>query len=252
MKIVTWNLRCLWSGDGINAFLHRAGMIYEKIDKEKPELIAFQEVVAESLAFLRKIFPEYIFFGQMRSENYDGEGLCIAIRKDAFDFLGGETFWLSPTPYIAGTRFKKQSNCPRICVYTLVRHKTTGQCFRIYNIHLDHESDEARQFGLQCVIKYMEQQAEKQEACDVLLGDFNAEPESGVMQMQNERKEWIEVTTSITETFHGFGKVHNCKIDYIFLSRAFKQKIVSECTWTDCHEGIYLSDHYPVCIELEL
>ena len=126
MKIVTWNLRCLWSGDGINAFLHRAGMIYEKIDREKPEIIAFQEVVAESLTFLRKIFPEYIFLGQMRSENYDGEGLYTAVRKDIFDVLGGETFWLSPTPYIAGSRFEKQSDCPRICVYTLVRHKTGG------------------------------------------------------------------------------------------------------------------------------
>ena len=44
MKIVTFNLDCCWDGaEGINSFIHRAGMIYERINAEKPDIIAFQE-----------------------------------------------------------------------------------------------------------------------------------------------------------------------------------------------------------------
>lgn len=29
MKIVTWNIRWSWDGDGINSFIHRAGYLRE-------------------------------------------------------------------------------------------------------------------------------------------------------------------------------------------------------------------------------
>ena len=32
LKIVTFNLRGSWQGDGINAFVHRAGGILHKLD----------------------------------------------------------------------------------------------------------------------------------------------------------------------------------------------------------------------------
>lgn len=251
MKIVTWNLRCVWNGDGKNAFIHRAGMIYDKIRKEQPDLIAFQEVIPPSLDLLEKLLSEYVFFGQMRSENYDGEGLYTAVKKQNFDLLGGETFWLSPTPYRAGSRFEKQSPCPRICVVTYIRDKRTGETFEVYNVHLDHQSDEARVLGLDCILAYMrEKRAEK--ACpQVLLGDFNAEPDSGVIKTCNAQKEWFEGTADVCATFHDYGKLENYKIDYIYLSTEWKTRLQSACAWTDCHEGIYLSDHYPVCIEIK-
>ena len=44
MKITTFNIRCKFDTDGINSFVHRAGFIFHKIQKEKPDVIAFQEV----------------------------------------------------------------------------------------------------------------------------------------------------------------------------------------------------------------
>ena len=37
MKIVSFNLRCVWQGDGINAFIFRAGMIYDKIMRDQAD-----------------------------------------------------------------------------------------------------------------------------------------------------------------------------------------------------------------------
>lgn len=54
MKVVTYNLSCDWdSCDGINSFIHRAGMIYERLDAEMPDIIAFQEVVPKSIRFFK-------------------------------------------------------------------------------------------------------------------------------------------------------------------------------------------------------
>ena len=39
IKIVSFNLRSQYTGDGINAFVHRAGLIYEKIKQEKPDIV---------------------------------------------------------------------------------------------------------------------------------------------------------------------------------------------------------------------
>ena len=39
IKIVSFNLRSQYTGDGINAFIHRAGMIYDKIKKEAPDTV---------------------------------------------------------------------------------------------------------------------------------------------------------------------------------------------------------------------
>ena len=45
MKVLSFNIRCPWRDrDGINDFIHRAGLIYDKIETEQPEVIAFQEV----------------------------------------------------------------------------------------------------------------------------------------------------------------------------------------------------------------
>ena len=35
-KIVTFNIRNPWNTDGINSFMHRAGLVYDKVMTEMP------------------------------------------------------------------------------------------------------------------------------------------------------------------------------------------------------------------------
>ena len=253
LKIVSYNLRCSYDGDGINSFIHRAGLIYDKVLQEKPEVIAFQEVTEPILPVLERLMSEYQFVGQFRNDDYRGEGIYTAIRKDSIELLGLETVWLSPTPYLAGSRFPEQSACPRICVMTQLRAKESGELFRVFNLHLDHISDEARVLGIQATMKFVEEYDAKRKLPVVILGDFNARPESSVIAFCNHYPGIREVSSEIPSSFHGFGKREpEIKIDYIYVSEEWADKVQWVVRWDDVHEGIYLSDHYPICADVNL
>lgn len=248
MKIVTFNLRSRYKGDGINSFVHRAVLIFDKIEEERPDVIAFQEVKEPHLKVLERLLPDYVFVGQFRNENYEGEGLYTAVRKDSCHVLGFETIWLSPTPYLPGSRYENQSSCPRICLQTMVRSYANGEIIRIFNLHLDHISEEAKLCGMEAALSYAEAFKSKGNHPYVVLGDFNVCPDSEVIKMCLNR-ELFDVTEKIPVSFHKFGE-KSAKIDYIFMSREIAEKAKNVQAWTEEENGIYLSDHYPICAEI--
>lgn len=257
IKIVTFNLRSVWNGreDGQNSFIHRAGIIWEKIKKESPDVISFQEGVPESISILKDMLSDYLILGHGRNKDYDGEGVYTAIKKEKFELLSYETFWLSPTPHIAGSRFENQSFCPRTCVVTLVRCKQSGTLLRIFNLHLDHESEQARLNGIKCAIERIYADSKKEDAHIVLLGDFNEEPQcSSVEYCKNfDKVKLSDLTDDLGGTFHDFGRRQDkLKIDYIFASEKLEECVKSVETWKDEHNGIYLSDHYPVSVTFDI
>lgn len=252
MKIVSWNFRCPWNWtDGKNCVIHRIGYAYDKVFGEKPDIIAFQEIKPITFELLKKTFSEYEFFGSQRTANFDEEGLYIAWRKDSCAMMGGEVFWLSPKPYEAGSRFEKQSSCSRVCVMVKLRDLKTNECIRLWDVHLDHVSDEARRLGLQCLFEFVERFSAMDSTPHVILGDFNATPESETMQWCERQKGFSDVSKGFQTTFHDFGKCNDQKIDYVYVSDSIKERVEKTTLWTDEHDGVYLSDHYPVVMTLK-
>lgn len=249
IKLVTFNIRYGWLNDGKNAFIHRLGLIYDKISKESPEIIAFQEIVPQQLEVLKKIFPEYDFYGQGRDRDYLGEGLYTAIKKSRLQVIEYETCWMSPTPKVPASVFEIQSEFPRICVFTTLLDKINGKRFRVINIHLDHIHDEARINEINFVLNKIEQLNINDNIPFIIAGDFNAEPDSKVIELCNNYSydKIFDITSSIEITYHDYGN-DNMKIDYIYVTESIKNALESTYSWNDSHEGIYLSDHYPVCI----
>lgn len=83
----------------------------------------------------------------------------------------------------------------------------------------------------------------------LLTGDLNTFSGSSVTDLiRLSGMELTDVTKGMGTTFHNYGDTDE-KLDYIYISKAFACKKV--CKWTDCYDGVYLSDHYPVCAELE-
>lgn len=251
MKIVSWNFRYLWNGDGKNSAIHRVGYAYDKVQKEKPEIIAFQEIIPLSLELLKKMLPEYEFFGSMRTADFNQEGLYIAWRKDSFALTGSEVFWLSPTPYIAGSRFSNQSDSSRVCVMVKLRDLKTNKCYRLWDVHLDDKSDQARQEGLKCLFDFVKVYSTKDETPHIILGDFNATPDSETIAWCDNQKGFVDVSKGFKTTFHDYGKCDDNKIDYIYVSESIRKNAVKTELWTDEHDGIFLSDHYPVVLTLK-
>lgn len=253
MKIVTFNLRSVWIGDGINGFIHRAGMILDKIDREMPEVICFQEAIEKHAAFLERHMPEYQLVYNGRTTQRRGEGLITAVRRDRVEVLGQDCFWLSPTPNVPGSRFPEQSDCPRICQAMLLRIKGEDEPFWVYNNHLDHRSDSARILGIRQVMERVKQDQMKAALPVFILGDLNATPESETVRYLAGYADFPvkELTDGFELTFHNYGKKEPpYRIDYIFVDEKTAGKEHRMELWADELDGIYLSDHYPICLEI--
>lgn len=257
MKFVTFNIRYSWDADGINSFPFRAGHILCKIDEKKPDVICFQEVSDKIGDFLKKHLPEYNFTGHGRDADYTGEAMLTAVKKDSYEVLSSEVFWLSPTPEIPGSRYPTQNVCRRTCNVTVVKEKASGKALRVYNTHFDYEIEPTvrMQEAEQISARISEDNA-KLSMPFVLAGDFNSSPDSEVIKTVESKvaPKVFDVAKIFPQTFHNFGKHDGVdkafkKIDYIFIPATVKAG--KPVIWDDEWNGVWLSDHYPIEAELK-
>ena len=265
-KIVSFNLRCEWGGDGKNNFLSRAGGIVEKINAEKPQVIGFQEATDKNIAFLRSTLKDYTIYFNQRGSDFGGEGVATAVRNGSLELLSLEFFWLSETPYVPGSRYEIQSDCPRICQCLLFKLPNGGGLVRGYNNHLDHEGDSARILGIKQIARRISEDKSRYKSPFFVLGDFNAEPDSETIEFcrKCEEPHMKDLSAESGGTFHSYGTLDAkefppaegeapaSKIDYIFSDTETASKPFTLTKWTEERNGVYLSDHYPICVEIEL
>lgn len=251
LKIVTFNIRYDCGHDGKNNFEYRKPYILKKIQEQSPDLIGFQEVLPHVHVWLKENLTDYMIVGCGRGEDYQDEANVIAFKKEKFELFGLDTFWLSPTPTKPGSRFEKQSICPRICTVALLKHHEIERPFRFYNTHLDHESSEARVLGMTSILERMKQDHEAFAVPAILTGDLNAEPGTPEIDSIEESGMLRDHTKPFAYTYHDYGNTkHYVKIDYIYLSKDFE--VTNKVLWDQVVEGVYLSDHYPVEVTCKL
>ncbi len=253
IKVVTFNLRCDVFADGNNRWQRRKGMILDKLTEEAPDLVGFQECQPHMGDFLRRYLTEYLFVGCGRSADYSGENNMIGIRRDRFELMALETFWLSPTPDEPGSRYEDQSDCPRICTNALLRTLDSNRLLRFYNTHLDHVSESARVLGAQAIMGRIREHLRGQETMPVLLtGDMNTTPGSPALMCFTQDDELpLRDQTPGLPSFHAYGK--RCpamQIDFI-LSRGFVP-VRPAAAWDEKPYGFCLSDHDALCACLEM
>ncbi len=252
MKIVTFNLRTDVKVDGENRFQFRKGIILDKLTNEMPDVVGFQEVAVAMAQFLgRYLDKEYTFVGCGRRADFGCESCKIAFRRDKYELMALDTFWLSDTPYVPGSRFECASEWPRVCTHVMLRPIDGGTPFHIYNTHLDHLSDEARTLGAKAILSRMAEDLEKWDYPAALMGDMNAEPDSGAIRtfLNDEKVPLVNQTPDFPSSYHGFGTVEQPQIDYIF-TRGFKT-VQEPAAWNKQVYGKFLSDHNPLCIFVE-
>lgn len=248
MKIVTFNIRGDFGVDGANDFCHRKPLILKKLRQVQPDIVGFQEVLPHVAAWMRAELPEYDVVGCGRETALTGEQATIIFRRDKFTLIEMRTFWLSPTPLVPGSRYAEQSWCPRTATELLLMCNADGKVFRVINTHLDHEGSEARRLGLSQILQHIYSAPLFPDAPVILMGDFNAPPDSVELQAFAAYPGYINATANVGTTFHDFMRLPDGpQIDYIFLQgfRSFG----SQEKWMETETGVYLSDHYPVCIE---
>lgn len=250
LTVVTFNLRMDSYTDGANYFFNRAPFILDILGKEKPDVICFQEATPKILEWLKANLYGYTVVGCGRGSDLSDEANPVAFRKDKFELFSLDQFWLSPTPHTPGSRYREQSSCPRICMTALLRMKQSSRLVRIYNTHLDHISEKARTLGMNSVLVKIAEDDRAYDAPSILCGDMNASPVKPCIRAAIESG-LTDFTEKIAESFHDFGKMSaGSKIDYIFGKGSCK--CLSTRIWDMRREKLYLSDHYPICCQVEI
>lgn len=257
MKVMTFNLRADNVLDIRNRWRQRANLVYDVINQYDCDIIGFQEVTRQMESQLDEHTKAYYKTGEGRTRRLFMEKNPLLIKKE-FHVIEDNTFWLSKTPN------KKNSTIwyslfPRICTGVICEIEE-GKRVRIYNTHLDCLLPHAREFGLSVILNHIHNEQDKEQLPCILMGDFNAKPNSKLIQKfrngQYTERRFIAVQEIDPELYNKTtmgsfkGREEGRHIDYIFVTEEFKVEHMEIIKYNK--DGKYPSDHYPIVAELKL
>jgi endonuclease/exonuclease/phosphatase family metal-dependent hydrolase len=264
-RVMSFNIRLPNIGDGINYWDNRRPLVASTILKHEADIIGVQEAFRRQLDEMVTDMPAYDWFGLCRTDGStqpdpDSEFSAILYQRDRFDRLDGNTFWLSTTPDVAGSK-GWDAAYPRIVTWAKFKDKKTGKIFFCFNTHFDHVGEDARLESSRLLRTKMKAIAGVTPV--VLIGDFNSNDESTpYLMLTNDQspyrmKDAMLVsktphtgptgTFSRTFTLSGLG---DDRIDYIFVRNNIT--VLKHAILSDSQDGRLPSDHLPVLAELQI
>lgn len=254
LTVMSFNIRTLMPSDGRNFWPFRKNQVAALIQRNQPDLLGLQEVFTVQAQDLAKRLPAYQWFGPGREDGKNqGERCPIFYRSDRLTLLEHNTFWLSPTPEKAGTRFPDAA-FPRIVTWGKFKDRVSGQEIFYFNTHFDHLGEEARALSARLFVERIRKLAGDLPV--VVTGDFNAadqEPPYQTMTslLADSRKISSSAPTGPLGTTRDFALDSPIKdrIDYIFVSSHFA--VLDYAALDDTYgQGRRPSDHLPVKVKI--
>ena len=256
LRIMTFNLRLDVASDGPNAWPHRRDWVASLIRFHAPDAIGVQEALAHMLTDLDTRLPGFGRVGVGRADGRaGGEFSAILYRTDRLELLEDGTFWLSPTPEVAGSK-GWDTAIERIVTWARFRDRLTGCELVHLNTHFDHRGEEARQESARLIRRRLPTLAK--ELPVVVTGDLNSDPASVPYRILT--RDTIAdassplrdaFTTSVaghygpTSTWTAFRAiVPERRIDYVLVSADVA--VLTHGILPDSWDGRFPSDHLPV------
>ncbi len=254
--VMSFNMRYDNPGDGRNGWPHRRDAAAGAIAGGDVDIAGTQELLHNQLVDLGERLPEYSRVGVGREDgDMKGEYCAIFYKTSRFEALESGTFWLSEDPGAVGLK-GWDAACERVATWAVLRERYSGEELLVVNTHLDHVGEVARRESTTLLRTKITELSGGRPV--VLTGDFNAGPDSGVIERITEGGVLLDsrmcaetITDDAPGTFHEFGKIetrHRERIDYIFVTpdvRVSRYRVVPEQAG-----GVYLSDHNPVVAEI--
>ena len=236
--------------------------ITEYIESFDLDLFGIQEAQLKQLLFILKNLEnrEYDYVGIGRDDGtLGGEIEAIIYDTAKYEYIDGDTFWLSDTPMIPSKNWDR--NNYRSCTWARFEDKNTHLQFFVFNTHYStHKCEEVPCVHQKSSILINKKISELTgDLPTILMGDFNLQntslafnylEEYGDKPMHDSFKEYHNGTVPFDYTTNSFRPfdpdVNKKRIDYIFLSSS----IVAD--YIEIPKEIYgdnqqpYSDHYPV------
>jgi len=167
--VMSFNLRYA-SSQKPNSWPERRPVMRDCIRSVAPDLIGTQEGLYAQLNDLSADLPEYERIGLGREGGSHGEFMAVFYRRDRFEPVEYDHFWLSDTPDVIGSSTWGNIN-RRMVTWVRFLDRQTGREFYFWNTHLDNDVELARQKSAALIHQRMA--ALKSKLPLVLTGDFN-------------------------------------------------------------------------------
>ena len=253
-KFISFNLRYDAQNDAENKWDKRKSELAQMINYYHPDIIGLQEGLNHQLAYLKIQLPNYAMIGVGRDDgNTKGEFTAIFYDTLKYNLLDQSTFWLSETDHMVSVGW--DAALPRICTYGLFINKKTKEQLYIFNAHFDHIGNQSRIMSAKLILQKIIE-INVSDYPIIVMGDFNSEPTDEPIKILK-AKLTDGVSSSKTNiygpagTFNGFEKdiLVNKRIDYIFTKdlEVIKYRHVDD----KMKNNNYISDHYPVLVEVK-
>jgi endonuclease/exonuclease/phosphatase family metal-dependent hydrolase len=251
VTVMSFNIRYDTEYDGSNAWCKRNFLVRDVIEKYNCDFVCIQESLVHQAHFLEKNLSEYKSVFRSREFNSDeGESVPIFYQYKKWEVVEYETFWLSETPYAAGS-VNWGNSLPRIVTWIKFRNLSTQQLYFVYNTHLDHESKNSRHKSVEMIVNHISSKV--QNTPFVLTGDFNEENGMAIKYLINSKLNPIDTFSILPEseregTFHLWNGKSFDRYDFIFVSP--DTQILETTIIKDNDKRRYPSDHFPIMSRL--
>jgi len=260
LNVMTYNVRLNVQSDSLNAWPNRKDNLVSVVLFHDVTILGVQEALPDQMDDMRQRLPNYKSIGVGREDGKNkGEFSAIFYDTTKLQALQAETFWLSETPTVAGSK-GWDAAITRIVTWAKFRDKKTKKIFFHFNTHFDHMGPVARRESAKMILQKVNEIAGT--TAVVFTGDFNSRPSDEPIQIITDTGNPLHLTDSKeisitphygpTGTFNGFQSKErdDDPIDYIFLKG--KWKVWKHATLSQTWQGRFASDHFAVFAKISL
>lgn len=253
LNVMTYNIRYATESDGVNAWSKRKDRVFKLLEKYNPDIIGIQEALLHQLDDITKALPQYTYVGVGREDGKEaGEFSALLYKKEKYQAIEYNTFWLSEQPDQAGSK-SWDAALTRVATWARLKEVESGKTFFVLNTHFDHVGQDARLKSATLIKDKLEALANGLPV--IVTGDFNHERNDPPYQVMI-RKDKLQLIDPAPKnapgTFCTFAvDSRPCTaIDYIYHSPHWKSEnyaVIQD------HDGTnYPSDHLPVVVGVSL
>ena len=262
---MSFNIRYPNPGDGIHYWNNRRPLVASMIKFHETDLIGIQEAHRRQLDEMIIDMPEYAWFGVCRTDgsvtpNPDNEFSAVLYRKERFELLEGNTFWLSETPDKPGS-VSWDAALPRIVTWAKFKDRVTEKIFFHFNTHFDHMGAVARNESANLLREKIALIAKNHPV--IVTGDFNCGEKDAPYHTLTNNAQSGSISdamyisqlphhgpqASFAGSFMTTG-LNDHRIDFIFVKN--KVEVLRHAILSDSWNGNFASDHLPVFAECNM
>lgn len=257
MKVMTFNLKFA-TLQPPNSWEQRRPVTRELILQTSPDIIGTQEGLYHQLCDIQSDCPAYDWIGLGREGGSHGEFCAIFYKRSRFKLLEFDHFWLSDTPKTIGS-ITWGHHCVRMTTWARFLDRGSQEEFYVFNTHLDHEIQMAREKGARLILERMKIDINPNLPI-ILTGDFNAAARANPAYDMFINDGSFKDAWYLAESHPGkdYGTWHEYKepipngphIDWILLRGDWECSSASVIDFNI--NGQYPSDHFPVLCNITL